>query len=674
MRRIGFVALLGLFGCGGAADTVSPPPPPPPAPVASVSVAPGSASLVSLQSTQLVATTRDASGGALTGRSVTWSSGATTVANVDGNGLVTAVAPGTASITATSEGKTGSAQFSVSDGALLGQAGGIATGNSGNVTVLVPAQALGGPVAISMAPTPNPLANVNLVSGTAYDFGPSGTTFAQPATISIKYAAGLPGGLVPDRFRIHRLTGGTWVAVPGSAVNVGTRTVTAQTSSFSTYAVLQQAAVPTSLTVGPATPTVISRATQTMTAAVLDQFGSPLTAAVAWQSSDQAVATIHPGSGVVTAISTGTTTITATNGAATGNTLLTVVPASLTAIVEQYRAQYNLPAMGAAIVSVTGKTVAIGVSGNRRWGTNTPVTIADKWHLGSNAKSMTSFLAAMTIKAGLLSWNDLMLTRYPQLTPVARPEFTSATLRTLATMQSGITGNPSFTPTGTLAEQRIAVDQWAVQQPPAATPGTFYYSNAAYQILAEIVGRAWGSTGFEQAVRDKIWTPLGITSGGFGPTTGAGQSDQPSGHSLIAGGWLVCEACDNTWATGSGKVHMSLPDWSRFIWEILRADVGQSTLLTQAEARALTTGVTTISAPNNIFYGYGWELMSSGQRIVSHDGSNTKNHSRAVLYLDSGLAFLVTTNASDGAEGSGATSVALNAMINRLIAFNATGQ
>lgn len=84
-----------------------------PAPVSAVSVALNASSLTIGQTTQAVATLRDANGTVLTGRGVAWSSSNPGVAAVSATGLVTAVAPGSASIVATSEGKSGSATVSV---------------------------------------------------------------------------------------------------------------------------------------------------------------------------------------------------------------------------------------------------------------------------------------------------------------------------------------------------------------------------------------------------------------------------------------------------------------------------------------------------------------------------------------------------------------------------------
>jgi hypothetical protein len=82
-------------------------------PVASVTVALASSTLNPGQTTQATATTRDASNNVLTGRVIVWSSTSPAVATVSSSGVVTAVAAGSAQITATSEGKSGSAGLSV---------------------------------------------------------------------------------------------------------------------------------------------------------------------------------------------------------------------------------------------------------------------------------------------------------------------------------------------------------------------------------------------------------------------------------------------------------------------------------------------------------------------------------------------------------------------------------
>lgn len=88
---------------------------PPAGVTATVDVSPGTTTLPSLGATQqLTATVRDGLGSTLSGKSVSWSSSAPGVASVTSSGLVTAVANGAASITASVDGKSGTAAITVS--------------------------------------------------------------------------------------------------------------------------------------------------------------------------------------------------------------------------------------------------------------------------------------------------------------------------------------------------------------------------------------------------------------------------------------------------------------------------------------------------------------------------------------------------------------------------------
>src|SRR5881396_1880433 len=84
-----------------------------PVAVASVAVSPASVALQVGQTVQLAATPQDTGGNPLAGRVVTWASNNAAVAPVTASGLATAVAVGSAMITATSEGKTGTAAVAV---------------------------------------------------------------------------------------------------------------------------------------------------------------------------------------------------------------------------------------------------------------------------------------------------------------------------------------------------------------------------------------------------------------------------------------------------------------------------------------------------------------------------------------------------------------------------------
>ena len=100
------------LGCSSGSDAGGGDPPTP-EPVASVTVTSAQSSVVVGASVQMSVTTLDASGNTLTGRTVAWSTSDAAVASVNPSGSVTGESIGEATITATSEGHTGSATITV---------------------------------------------------------------------------------------------------------------------------------------------------------------------------------------------------------------------------------------------------------------------------------------------------------------------------------------------------------------------------------------------------------------------------------------------------------------------------------------------------------------------------------------------------------------------------------
>ena len=84
-----------------------------PGSVAQIGLSPSSVSLVQGSTVRLTASMRDAAGNDVSSRPVSWSSSSASVATVDGSGVVTGVAPGTATITAQAEGRTATASVTV---------------------------------------------------------------------------------------------------------------------------------------------------------------------------------------------------------------------------------------------------------------------------------------------------------------------------------------------------------------------------------------------------------------------------------------------------------------------------------------------------------------------------------------------------------------------------------
>ncbi len=214
--------------------------------VATVNVTPPTTTLGSAgDNVQLMASALDAGGATLTGKTFTWASSDPTVITVDGAGLATAAGPnGMATITATSESIDGTATIDVT----TGTAGGTVSAAGGQVTLVVPAGAVATPVTVTVAPVSVPPANPGLVANTTFDFGPNGTTFAQPVQLTIEYdPADIPSGIMEADLLLQAVVNSVWQPVPGSTVDEAANTVTGSINSFSEYGIAA-APMPSSIT------------------------------------------------------------------------------------------------------------------------------------------------------------------------------------------------------------------------------------------------------------------------------------------------------------------------------------------------------------------------------------------------------------------------------------------
>ena len=208
------------------------------------------------------------------------------------------------------------------DGNVVGPAGGVVSLAGGAVVLAFPENAVASEVELSATPTTGPSSDL-VVPGTVFDLGPDGASFAVPVTLTLSYdPARLPSGVGEAELGIWRVSGSAWVPVAGSAVNTASNTVTAVLDGFSVYGV---AAPPVdAVVVSPADVSVELGASVQLEASVRAEDGTPLPERpVTWSSAAEAVATVS-GSGEVTGVSEGSTTVTATAGGVEGSASVTV--------------------------------------------------------------------------------------------------------------------------------------------------------------------------------------------------------------------------------------------------------------------------------------------------------------------------------------------------------------
>jgi hypothetical protein len=106
--------LVTVSACGGG-DGIAPPPPPPPLGVVTIELTAPAGVLAAGVTMQLTAVARNAAGAVIAAVPFTWQTSAAQTATVSGQGVVRGVSAGTATITASAEGRNGTVQVAVRD-------------------------------------------------------------------------------------------------------------------------------------------------------------------------------------------------------------------------------------------------------------------------------------------------------------------------------------------------------------------------------------------------------------------------------------------------------------------------------------------------------------------------------------------------------------------------------
>lgn len=383
-----------------------------PLPVSSVALSSGALDLVPGETGRLTAVVKDDAGEPLE-RTVTWTSSAPSIVTVE-NGLVTAIAAGSATITATSEGKSATASVSVEEGGLLSPAGGTIHAIGGLVELDVPAAAVVSQARLLIRAATDYPASPRIVHGTVFALSATpGSSFAQPAMLTLRYDPADLGGKPESTLTLFGVDGSSWKQIAGSTVNTTNHTVSAPLSGLGVYAVFVEAGV-ASVTINPNNPTLSVGQSTKLTAVTADGDGAPLTGrAVTWSSSDESIAKVDASTGDVSGVAPGNATITATSEKVSG-TATVHVTAGPAAKIRRYDGDGQSAAVSSVVaispsvivtdaagfpvsgVSVTFTVTAGGgsVSGASVATDDAGIARAGSWTLGSSSGVNTLSAAA----------------------------------------------------------------------------------------------------------------------------------------------------------------------------------------------------------------------------------------------------------------------------------------
>jgi D-alanyl-D-alanine carboxypeptidase len=348
----------------------------------------------------------------------------------------------------------------------------------------------------------------------------------------------------------------------------------------------------------------------------------------------------------------------------------------LTPWLDSVRIAHDVPAL-VAIVVRSDSIVDRAAVGVRRMSTKTPVTLQDRFQIGSNTKAMTASVIASLVEGGKLAWTTTPVDVFPELRDSIAPAFRAITIEQLLSHRAGVS---PFTNTndsdcksipklgGDDFERRRRFVTWLLASGPAAPPGTKYmYSNAGYTVAAVMAERA-ASASWETLMRERVFRPLGISASfSWGSSVDA---EQPWGHSRSFGGVRELDPRDASAKVPSiiwpaGAVEISIEEYGKFLQAQLRGLRGRDTPMLRAESvRQLhSPRGPTETAGGSYALGWGRQLFE-GDSISSHAGSAGYFYAVAMIVPSRDLAVAVIANA--GTENAAlATRDAIKALVRR---------
>lgn len=331
---------------------------------------------------------------------------------------------------------------------------------------------------------------------------------------------------------------------------------------------------------------------------------------------------------------------------------------NINAIADSIRHSSSIPALGYAVFR-SDTILELEVLGVRRSDRGERADRASRFHLGSNTKAITAFIAAKLVEEGKIHWSTRFFDLCPELEADARADYAAITLQDLLAHRAGV---EAFTDGKEFKKLKmdgveeggddVRFARYLLARPPQKPKGgeQSVYSNAGYALVAMMLERATQDSYaglVEQFMNDQLglgvqfsWPHRADSSQVYG------HQGKSWGHKTLrpltgSDGYAI-----NGLIAPAGDLNMTLPDYVRFLQLHLQGLEGTSDVLSGETCRHLLFGL-----PD---YALGWgNGLSKDRQIASHDGSGGTFYCHAVLIEPWGLGIALVANSAEEAAVEG---------------------
>ncbi len=372
---------------------------------------------------------------------------------------------------------------------------------------------------------------------------------------------------------------------------------------------------------------------------------------------------------------------TATSALLLATTVHATPPADLDAYAQHVLEAFETPGMSVAIVQ-RGQPTVLRSYGVRRMGQPAQVDENTLFAIGSTTKAFTSAVLATLVDEGKLTWDTKVSDVLPGFKLQDAYASSEMTVRDLLVHRSGLglgAGDLLFYPPPSDRTRAEIVHSLRYIKPASSFRSTFAYSNMMYLVAGEVI-KAVGGASWEEAVRQRIFAPLQMTSSTTSSLLPAG-ANRAWPHSRITtdmrgDGPVVALAApvDIDIVGPTGSIQSSTADIGRWLELQLGRGLDPRTnkrVFSEAQAREMWTPQMVVPvAPNPRglelaqaaykAYALGWSVSDyRGTQIVAHGGGVPGMVVLLAIVPSRDVAFAVFLNSEE--------TFALSAMQYRLL-------
>lgn len=337
--------------------------------------------------------------------------------------------------------------------------------------------------------------------------------------------------------------------------------------------------------------------------------------------------------------------------------------------IDSIRIRFYIPAVAFGVVR-DDSILLQGAIGVREINTNDSITIYDKFHIGSDSKALTSFIAGKLVDNGLISWNTKFFDLFPELKATSKPGYYEIELKDLLSHRAFIDpfkgGNQ-----WNILEQFYKIDtnktrsnynfsKFLLTLEPTKYDSTeiYKYSNAGYLLAALMLEKVSNKT-YEQLI-EKINKDLSLDFQIGWPRQL--NSNQPVGYispielGLSKESGLI-ELPDSIlnddmfkdfqyYCRPAGDLCVSITDYLKFIQLNLAGLNGQNNYLKSETYDFIFNGEKD--------YSMGWgNWILNGKHHYGHSGSLVTFYTYTEIIKESKVAIVIMMNAGNGKSKGG---------------------